>query len=39
MFEFIVRVLETNKKNKVFNKNYRTGYNKLWIESIRDYHP
>jgi hypothetical protein len=29
----------SNKTNTIFNKDYRHGYNKLWINNIRNYHP
>ena len=39
MFKCIVNFLRTNREPKVFNKSYRDGYNKLWINNIRDYRP
>ena len=39
MFKFIANFLRTNREPKVFNKSYRDGYNKLWINNIRDYQP
>ena len=40
MFNFIINFFTTNKKDKtVFNKQYRNGYNKLWINNLRDYNP
>ena len=39
MITCIVKFLRNNKKNVVFNKEYREGYNKLWINNIRDYYP
>ena len=39
MFSYIVKFFSISKKNDVFDKEYRTGYNKLWINSIRDYRP
>lgn len=39
MFSYIVKFFSISKKNTVFDKEYRTGYNKLWINSIRDYRP
>jgi hypothetical protein len=38
MFSFI-RFFRINEKNIVFDKQYRVGYNKLWINSIRNYRP
>ena len=39
MFHFIVKFFQTNRNTKVFDKRYRDGYNKLWINNIRDYQP
>ena len=39
MFSFISKFCRTNKNTPVFSKEYRDGYNKLWINSIRDYQP
>ena len=39
MISYIVKFLRNNKKIVVFNKEYREGYNKLWINNIRDYYP
>lgn len=34
-----VNFFKLNKKNTLFNKQYRSGYKNLWINSIRDYTP
>jgi hypothetical protein len=39
MFRFLLEFLRPNKENTLFNKEYRSGYNKLWINSIRNYRP
>lgn len=40
MFSFIIDFFSMNQKDKtVFSKQYRTGYNKLWINNIKDYKP
>lgn len=39
MFGYIVKIFSTSKKNTAFDKEYRTGYNKLWINSLRNYRP
>ena len=39
MISYIVKFLTKNKNTKVFDKEYRAGYNKLWINSISDYQP
>lgn len=40
LFSFIIFLeLQQNKKKHVFSKEYKRGYKKLWINSIRDYSP
>jgi hypothetical protein len=39
MFNFLVKFLSKNKNTNVYSKEYREGYNKLWINNIRDYSP
>ena len=39
MFSFVSKFFKTTKNNTVFSKEYRDGYSKLWINSIRDYQP
>ena len=39
MINYIIKFLKTNKTSIVFNKEYRAGYNKAWINNIRDYSP
>lgn len=39
MFNFLVKFLAKNKNTNVYGKAYREGYNKLWINNIRDYSP
>jgi hypothetical protein len=42
MISYIVHFfLQNQTKNKVnmFNKKYRNGYNKLWINNIQNYKP
>jgi hypothetical protein len=39
MFDCITNFF-TQKQNKtIFSKQYRNGYNKLWINSLRNYKP
>lgn len=43
MLSFISRFYKINKINKTkeypFNKKYRNGYKKLWINNLNDYYP
>lgn len=39
MINYIMKFLRNNKNPVVLNKEYRAGYNKLWINNIRDYKP
>jgi len=39
MFSFIINFFSIKKDKTVFSKQYRTGYNKLWINNIKDYKP
>ena len=40
MFSQIVRFFKFNKKTaKIFDERYRKGYNKLWIQDLRNYQP
>ena len=40
MFSYIVSFVSRNKQNdNLFHKKYRQGYNKLWINSIKNYTP
>lgn len=40
MFNFITNFFTINQKDKtIFSKQYRGGYNKLWINNLRDYKP
>ena len=40
MFNFIFNFFTVNEKDKkIFSKEYRSGYNKLWIDNLRDYKP
>jgi hypothetical protein len=39
MFSYIVNFLSAGKQHCVYNKDYRVGYNKLWINKIRNYRP
>lgn len=39
MFKFLERFLSSNKGKVVYTKTYREGYNRLWINNIRDYSP
>jgi hypothetical protein len=36
---YIVKFFTKNKNPQVFSKDYRDGYNKLWINNLRDYKP
>lgn len=37
MYNYIVSFL--SKKHSPFNKEFRTGYKKSWIDEIKDYTP
>ena len=38
MFNCIINFFKTNnKKSPVFDKRYRAGYSKLWINSLKNY--
>lgn len=39
MIKYILNFLATNKKNNIFTKQYTDNYNKLWIDSIKNYTP
>jgi len=40
MINIIFRFFTNDKKeNKLFDKHYRNGYNKLWINTLRNYTP
>ena len=39
MISYIIDFLRINRKKEIFNKEYRDGYSKLWINNIRNYHP
>jgi len=39
MIGYLMKFLETNSKTKVFDKKYREGYNKLWINNLKNYCP
>lgn len=39
MFRFLFQSLNQNNRPQFFTKQYRNGYNKLWIQSIKDYTP
>ena len=39
MFRYIIEFLQSNRTPKVFNKAYRDGYTRQWIDNIRDYRP
>ena len=39
MFECIIKFFTEKQNRTVFNKHYRNGYNKLWINSLRNYKP
>lgn len=39
MFNFITFFTITKKDKTIFSKQYRSGYNKLWINNLRDYKP
>jgi len=39
MFDYIINFF-TKKQNKtIFSKQYRNGYNNLWINTLRNYRP
>lgn len=39
MTSFIINFFYMNKRNTIFNKEYKDSYRKLWINSIRNYNP
>lgn len=39
MFKTFMKFLQSNKNREVFTKEYRNGYNNLWINSLKDYTP
>jgi len=40
MINCIINFFSIKQKDKtIFSKNYRIGYNKLWIENLRGYKP
>jgi hypothetical protein len=39
MFNYIFRFFNVNKKEQVFDKQYRNGYNKLWINNLKNFYP
>lgn len=39
MFNFTFQSFKQNNRTTFFNKRYINGYNKLWIQSIKDYTP
>jgi hypothetical protein len=40
MFNCIINFFKpNNNKAPVFDAQYRKGYNKLWINSLKNYHP
>lgn len=39
MYNYFIKLFSTKKKNIVFNSEYRQGYNKLWINNIKNYTP
>jgi len=40
MFQFLSHFIRRNtNKKQVFGKEYRDGYNKLWINNLRHYQP
>ena len=38
MLNFI-KFCKSNNKQVLFNKEYRNGYKKMWINNLRDYKP
>lgn len=39
MINYLVKFFNTNRKTNFYSRTYREGYNKLWINNIRDYSP
>lgn len=39
MLSYISKILKSNKNEYPFDKQYRNGYNKLWINTLKDYYP
>lgn len=39
MFRYILDFLQTTRPREFYSKSYKDGYNKLWIQNIRNYRP
>jgi hypothetical protein len=40
MYKYFIKLFSgEKKKNIIFTKEYRQGYNKLWINNIKNYTP
>jgi hypothetical protein len=40
MYSYFIKLFNIKgKKRIIFNEEYRNGYNKLWINNIKDYSP
>lgn len=39
MFDCIIKFFTQKQDKTIFGQQYRNGYNKLWINGLRNYHP